>query len=338
LKTLRSSLVALGVSASMAVGIGAAGVAQAAEYDITVTNITNGIYFTPVIAAAHDPAARMFELGGTSSAELQAIAEGGDVSSMSALLDSIGASVATGDGLVAPNGVVNLTLSGATPGSVFSLTTMLLPTNDGFVGIDSATLPRAPGESVTLLALGYDAGTEANDELVGGGAPGVPGFPAPPPVVASGTGTGGTGVQTSAEGFIHIHRGVLGDLDSTGGVSDINSAEHRWLNAVAQVVITRTDDGGTGGDTTVSSVGSLTSAVYSRSAAEIFWDPATSQDSTVVTYRVLRDGAPVANMDSLSFFEEGLEAGTTFEYSVIPVDGNGVEGPATSVQLTTNSQ
>ena len=61
--------------------------------------------------------------------------------------------------------------------------------------------------------------------------------PAPPPV-AEASGTGGTGIAASSEGFVHIHRNVLGDTDPTGGVSDIDSTVHRWLNPVVRVVLT----------------------------------------------------------------------------------------------------
>jgi hypothetical protein len=51
-------------------------------------------------------------------------------------------------------------------------------------------------------------------------------------------GTGGMGVSATAEGFVHIHRGVLGDHNATGGVSDINASGQRWLNPVARVILT----------------------------------------------------------------------------------------------------
>ena len=237
----RYSLIALGLTA----GISSTGAAVAAEYSVTITNITAGIHFTPVIVAAHDPSARMFELATPASVEMQAIAEGGDIAGMVDLLDSVGASISNDDGLLAPGESVTLTLRDVDAGDVFSMSAMLLPTNDGFTGIDSATLP---ADTATLFARSYDSGTEANDEVAGSGAPGEPGFPAPPPVVATGTGTGASGISASAEGFVHIHPGVIGDLDTTGGVSDINAAVHRWEDPTARVVITLTD-GDDGGNT-----------------------------------------------------------------------------------------
>jgi hypothetical protein len=73
--------------------------------------------------------------------------------------------------------------------------------------------------------------------VVGSGAPGEPGYPAPPPVLAA-SGSGGSGIDTIAEGFVHIHRNVLGDDDLTAGSSDIVNTVHRWLNPVVRVVVT----------------------------------------------------------------------------------------------------
>lgn len=217
--------------------------AQATDYEVTVVNLTRGIHFTPLVVAAHDPASGIFSAGSMASSELQAVAEGGDTASLNATLESLSASVANGDALLAPGSSATFTVSNtAIPAnSVLSVVGMLLPTNDGFIGLNSLPLPTGDtGTSVSYTALGYDAGTEANDELVGSGAPGEAGFPAPPPIVASGTGTGGSGVAGSAEGFVHVHRNVLGDTNMMGGSSDINSTVHRWLNPVARITVTVT--------------------------------------------------------------------------------------------------
>jgi len=312
--------------------------ALAADYEVTVTNLTRGQHFTPVVAAAHDSGVRMFYAGNEASTQLQAIAEGGDISSMVELLGSVGADYTASEGLLAPGASVTLSLSDvADSNSLLSLTGMLLPTNDGFVGVDSAPLPSSTDSSVTLFARGYDAGTEANDELLGGGAPGVPGFPAPPPVVETGTGTGASGISTQAEGYVHVHPGVIGDLDPTGGVSDINVAVHSFQNPVARVTITRV-----GGDSNaaagVSAVGNLSGAVYSSSALELFWEPALAGESGVAAYRVTRDGVTVDTFDGLSFFDQGLSADTNYTYAVTAVDATGQEGEARDLQLTTNAR
>ena len=118
---------------------------------------------------------------------------------------------------------------------MLSVVAMLLPTNDAFAGLNSMAIPTVPGTFVFNLPA-YDAGTEANDELItGGGAPGVAGIPADPGGL---TGTGGTGAAgTDANTNVHIHRNTLGDTNATGGASDLDSRVHRWLNPVVRVVV-----------------------------------------------------------------------------------------------------
>jgi len=315
--------------------IGMSSLAQAADYEVTVTNLTAGIHFTPVIVSAHTPEVAMFRTTTAASPEMQAIAEGGDVSSMAALLESIGASVATGAGLVAPGASETFMVSGNDTNSVLSMSAMLLPTNDGFAGLNSVALPGSMGETVTYSARAYDAGTEANDELVGSGAPGEAGFPAPPPLVATGLlGTGGTGVHVEAEGFVTIHRGVIGDLDPNGGFSDINAAIHRWSDPVARVTVTMV--GGSADTDGPTAVGNLTGAVYSRSAVEIFWDPATSADAAITGYEIKRNGRLVATRDGQSYFDDGLRSNVAYTYEVRAIDANGNVGAYQSVSLRTN--
>ncbi len=327
----RSISVALGTAL-----VGISGLAQAADYEVTVTNLTAGIHFTPLIVSAHSPEASMFNTGTEASAEMQAIAEGGDVSSMAALLESIDASVAIGTGLIAPGGTETFTVMTDDENTVLSLTGMLLPTNDGFVGLNSVALPTIKGQSVHFSARGYDAGTEANDEIIGSGAPGEAGFPAPPPLVATGLlGAGGTGVHVEAEGFVTVHRGVLGDLDPEGGFSDINAAIHRWANPVAGVMVTLVsgDDDSDG----PSAVPELTGSVYSSTALEIFWAPSESEDATIANYEIKRDGELIETRDGLSFYEQDLEPDTEYTYSVRAIDSNGNAGEYESVVLKTNS-
>ena len=213
---------------------------QAAEFSVEIENLTRGTYFTPLAVAAHPAGTSLFELGGTASAEVQAIAEGGSLTSAGALLTSIGATQANNPagGLLAPGASATAMLNtDGTSNVLLTVMGMILPTNDGFVALNSIEIPTEAG-TYTYFARAYDAGTEANDEVRGSGDSGMPGFPVPPPIDAE-IGTGGTGVTgATAEGFIHVHRGVLGDTNATGGTSDIDSTLHRWLNPVAKITIT----------------------------------------------------------------------------------------------------
>ncbi|WNC70372.1 spondin domain-containing protein [Thalassotalea nanhaiensis] len=211
---------------------------QAAELEVTVTNLTQGIYFTPIIISAHTTDTHIFESGEMASTELQALAEGGDISGVAGMLSGSSADMVENPaaGLLAPGMSTIAMLSNSAGNDYLSLAAMLLPTNDGFVGLDSWEIPIEAG-TYTFTLNAYDAGTEANDEIVnGGGALGAPGIPAAPGV---GSGTGGTGVTTTeANSVVHIHRGNLGDDDMNGGKSDLNNTVHRWLNPVAQVTVT----------------------------------------------------------------------------------------------------
>lgn len=209
---------------------------------VTITNMTSAIYFTPLLAVAHSRKLDLFSLGQPASAAIQAIAEGGDISGAQSAASSAGATTAAGDGLLAPGESVTLHMNTKRGQRYLSVAGMLLPTNDGFVGVDSIRIPRR-GYRRTVHAKGYDAGTESNDEVInGGGAPGVAGIPADP---GGNAGTGGTGLSgNSATGgpvesnVVHVHRGIVGDRDPNGGESDLDSAVHSWNNPVARVTVT----------------------------------------------------------------------------------------------------
>ncbi len=55
----------------------------AQDLSITVTNLTQGLHFTPVITAAHASDNHMFMVGSAATSELQMMAEGGDISGVS---------------------------------------------------------------------------------------------------------------------------------------------------------------------------------------------------------------------------------------------------------------
>ena len=76
-------------------------------------------------------------------------------------------------------------------------------------------------------------------------------------------------------------------------------------------------------------VENLRGDVYSSSAVEIFWD--VSNASADVNFAILRDGELLATTDGRSFFEDGLESGTEFTYSVEPLAG----GVSATTSLTT---
>ncbi|MDD1792795.1 spondin domain-containing protein [Enterovibrio makurazakiensis] len=213
----------------LAIAMGAAFNANAANIDVSITNATDGIYFTPLIVAAHHDDANLFQTGTPASDAVEAMAEGGDISGLEDLALSAGAAVSSNpaEGILAPGETASTHLY-TQHGDVLSIAAMLLPSNDAFVGVDSWKIPRKKGTYV-INANGYDAGTEANDELAAN-------VPTPPFITF---GSNGTGVDSEvANGNVHIHPGNLGDTNATGGISDFDSTKHRWLNPVAIITVT----------------------------------------------------------------------------------------------------
>jgi hypothetical protein len=213
--------------------------ANATDFNVRIINLTNGIWFTPFLVAAHPDGTSLFTTGQPASANLQAMAEGGDISGLAVDMQGVGATIVENpaNGLLPPAMSTNVDLNtDGTSNVLLSVVAMLLPTNDGFSGLNSVTIPTEPGTYVFDVPA-YDAGTEANDELLtGGGAPGVAGIPADPGGLA---GTGGSGsASADANPNVHIHRNALGDTDATGGASDLDSRVHRWLNPVLRVIVT----------------------------------------------------------------------------------------------------
>ena len=210
---------------------------SAADLEISITNLTHGNHFTPILITAHDDASHLFQSGEMASPALQKMAEGGDISDLAA--------AAMGNNeITVENPAMGLLAAGAKTSGIMldtqtmthlSIVAMVLPTNDAFVGLDAWKIPTTAG-TYTLNLNAYDAGTEANDEIInGGGMPGTPGIPAAP---GGDGGTNGTGVMDgSSNTKVHIHPGVLGDTDTAGGMSDLDSRIHRWLNPVARVIV-----------------------------------------------------------------------------------------------------
>lgn len=230
-KTLSAALLAASLSAAPS--------ANAVDFDVQITNLSNAIHFTPFLVAAHPAGNNLFLTGQPASANLQAMAEGGDIAGLVTDVTALGATIVENPagGLLAPASSIQFNMNtDGTSNDYLSAVAMLLPTNDAFAGLNAIEIPTIPGTYVFNVPA-YDAGTEANDELItGGGAPGAAGIPADPGGLA---GTGGTGAAgTDANPNVHIHRGSLGDTNAAAGNSDLDSRVHRWLNPVIRVTIT----------------------------------------------------------------------------------------------------
>jgi hypothetical protein len=187
-------------------------------YEVTVTNITQGEIFTPVMVATHSRELKIFGLGSAASSELAMLAEGGDTAPLSALLLSEGAlDVATADDVLPPGASVTLIVDTSGRDQYVSVASMLVPSNDAFFAVNGVKGPRGQQVS-TVFSPAYDAGSEINDEL----CVSIPG----PDFICAGEGFSVTG----GEGFVHIHPGIH-------GVGDLIAANHDWRNPVAKITV-----------------------------------------------------------------------------------------------------
>jgi len=194
-----------------------------AVYEVTVTNVTYGQIFTPLLVVAHHSRVSLFEVGQAASSDLEALAEEGMTGPFEETLASTPGvrGISTGAGLLHPGMTTTIRVKGHR-GDRISLAGMLIPTNDGFVAIDGAG-PFGRGTR-SLYAPAYDSGTEMNDETCAS-------IPGPDYVECGGPGGGGA-PEGGEEGFVRIHEGIH-------GVGDFVAATRDWRNPVAKVRIRR---------------------------------------------------------------------------------------------------
>ena len=191
-------------------------------YHVTITNLTNSINFTPILVSSQRRSVSIFELGSPASEDLVAIAEGGDTGPLETTLNANHhvIDVQNSGGLLGPGMSVTVVVSAAHGARRISIASMMLPTNDGFIALDSVKAPRHG--SATYFSPGYDAGSEANDESCAN-------IPGP---TCGGVGPSPGDDNPGDEKYVHIHRG-------THGIGDLDESVYDWRNPVAKITITR---------------------------------------------------------------------------------------------------
>lgn len=195
------------------------GVATADGYfEVTVTNVTKGMTFTPIMVATTRNGDRFFELGAQASDEVETMAETGDLGPLQASLNAHDISNSSFLPFLAPGESVTQLVAARGRYRGISIAAMLIPTNDTFFAVNGIPGPRG-NKSVTLYVPAYDAGTELNDELcVSLPGPGCNGDPGP--------------VSTNGEGYVYVSNGIRGIGDLDADLLDFN-------NPVAQITIRR---------------------------------------------------------------------------------------------------
>jgi len=192
------------------------------HYSITITNLTRGQIIAPPAVVAHNEDYKMFTLGSPASLELAQLAEAGNgplVLSAASLMPSVYAT-AIGSGGILPGASQTIEIATTKHFSQISLGAMLATSNDGFMAVSGV---QAPGRGeVTVEAIGYDAGSEANSDSCAY-------IPGPP--------CGDTSHNPApSEGYVHVHAGMHGM-----SVGAFNPSQLDWRNPVAQIQIKRMD-------------------------------------------------------------------------------------------------
>jgi hypothetical protein len=224
-----AALAALMTMGGLAVGKVARAEDSGPRFEVTVTNLTRGQTFTPVLVASHREGVTLFTLGAPASSQLATLAEEGNTAPLATLLladprvRDVADSGPPPGGFVAPGQSKTVLVDAGRGADHISVAAMLIPTNDGFFALNGARAPRGH-EVLTYVSPAYDSGSERNDELCAS-------IPGPDFTECGGPGQGGQPVGDE-EGYVHIHAGIH-------GIGDLVTAARDWRNPVALITIRR---------------------------------------------------------------------------------------------------
>lgn len=212
----RTSRVSVWTALALAGALGSS--AEATTLRVSFENLgpADGFALTPFWMALHDGSFDLFDAGAAASASLEALAETGDASGIVADFMAPGGVQASGIGNAAGFGGApviesgetatgELLLTDAAAQRFFSYASMVIPSNDAFIGNDDPSALElfdalgnfiGPSSIDVLGAHIFDAGTEINDTFgaafstVGGAGSDEGGLVGPHPGLANFIGTG----------------------------------------------------------------------------------------------------------------------------------------------------
>jgi len=201
------------------------------SYDITVTNLSHSQPLSPVGVLLHRDGYTPWSIGAPASAGLEVLAEGGDNSRFIADDAAEIEMTASGTGLVMPGASETISIEtevneGDEASLSLSLATMLVNTNDAFSGVSALSLSSLNLGDETMRSLAtYDAGTEANNELLG---------------TIPGPADGGEGFNVARDdvNFVARHPGIVGQDE--GYADSVLSSAHKFDSPVLRLTVKRT--------------------------------------------------------------------------------------------------
>lgn len=202
---------------------------QTYRFEITVTNLAHNQPLSPMGLVLHGDEFTPWEIGQPASVALEDLAEGGDNAAFIGQTSDAILMGQSGNGLIMPGAQDSVSVSiDVEEGDALnlSLATMLVNTNDAFVGANSLSLNALEmGERHATYLSVYDAGTEANDEMAG---------------TIPGPADGGEGTNTERDdvNYVAMHPGVVGQ--DHGYAESVLDSTHSFDGPVARLTIERT--------------------------------------------------------------------------------------------------
>lgn len=123
-----STVFALAVITSILAG-GTVLAENSPRYEVTVTNLTRGQQFTPILVASHKGGVSLFKAGDPASPELAILAEEGNTAPLTALLSGMPEvrDVASSSGLLDPGKSVSVIVEMGGAFNHISVAAMLIP-------------------------------------------------------------------------------------------------------------------------------------------------------------------------------------------------------------------
>ena len=194
-------------------------------FEVTVTNLTRGQQFTPILVASHRAGVQLFKLGSPASPELATLAEEGNTAPLTDALKGLPEvfDVTNSGALLNPGASVTVKVKTQGRFDHVSVASMLIPTNDGFFALNGVRVPRG-NQIQTYTSVVYDSGSERNDELCAN-------IPGPSFTECGGPGGGGAPVG-GEEGYVHVNAGIH-------GIGDLSAANRDWRNPAARITVRR---------------------------------------------------------------------------------------------------
>lgn len=189
------------------------------KYEVTITNLTQNIIFTPPLVATtrFNQDISILEVGQPASEAIAKVAEGGNTADLQSYLENKGVQniVAHPDPIL-PGQPAVIEIDARVRGGLY-LASMLLPTNDGFIAMNGEIIKGGFGKQ-TFYLKAYDAGTEFNSEVCAE----IPG----PQCQGDGFS------EDPGEGYIVPHPGIHAE-------GDLSASEYQFRDPVVKVTIQR---------------------------------------------------------------------------------------------------